>query len=118
MYKLIILIGPVANSPTFGDEWPQFLHNAESMPGLLREATTRIQTSIYGDSEITMIHELFFKTPEALYQALASPYGQTAGETLQKITHGQMNLLIAEHKEDSIENLRSYRKDTSHADAE
>ncbi len=118
MFKLIILIGSTANTTTFSDEWPLFLRNAESMPGLLREATIRVQSSLYGQSDIEMIHELFFESQEILHNALASPYGQAAGEILQHITGGHMNLLIAEHKEDSSENLRSYRRIIADVDAE
>ena len=110
MYKLIILISPEAEGPAFDDQWPQFLHQAESMPGLLREATIRVQHSLYGDLAASMLHELFFESQDALYKALASPQGQAAGQILQRITDGYVTLLVAEHKEDQIENLRKYRQ--------
>lgn len=117
MYKLMILIGPVADTPEFDESWPQFLHLAESMPKLNHEATVRVQTILYGGYQINMIHELFFKTHDDLQQALASTQGQAAGRTLQRITDGQMMLLTAEHKEDHIINLRRHQRGISDADS-
>jgi len=117
MYKLIILIGPVAETPAFGETWPEFLHLAESMPGLVREATVRVQTVLYGDQQINMIHELFFEAQGDLEKALASTQGQAAGKILQKITNGHMILLTAEHKEDNIFNLRKYQQGNADADS-
>lgn len=118
MYKLIILIGPVADSPQFAEGWPEFLHHAEEMPGLLREATIRIQASLFGDRDIRMIHELFFENAEDIQTALASSHGQAAGQILQKITNGNISLMTAEHKEDQIENLRQYKQGEKDADTE
>jgi uncharacterized protein (TIGR02118 family) len=109
MYKLVILIESAAGTATLDDNWPEFLRLAESMPGLTRETTTQVDRLLYGDYEIGLIHELFFDSLEDLQRAMASPQGQAAGQTLQKITRGRMSLLMAEHKEDSIENLRKYR---------
>ncbi len=110
MQKLIILIGPIADTLEFSEGWPDFLHHAEEMPNLVREATIRVHAKLYGDDEISMIHELFFDTQEDLQNALASPSGRLAGHILQKITNGQVTLLTAEHKEDDAENLRKYRE--------
>jgi hypothetical protein len=116
MYKLIILIDPIADTAAFGKTWPEFLHLAESMPGLVREATVRVQTILYGDQQINMIHELFFNTLDDLQRALASTQGQAAGKILQKITSGRMMLLTAEHKEANIANLRKFRQGNTDAD--
>jgi len=116
MYKLIILIDPIADSSAFGETWPEFLHLAESMPGLVREVTVRVQAILYGDQQISMIHELFFNTQDDLQHALASTQGQAAGKTLQKITRGRMLLLTAEHKEDNIANLRKFHQGNADAD--
>ncbi len=110
MQKLIILIGPIADTMEFNEGWPDFLHHAEQMPGLLREATIRVQASLYGDQDIRMIHELYFESQGSLDNALGSPQGRLAGYLLQKVSEGQMTLLVAEHKEDDIENLRKYRE--------
>ncbi len=117
MYKLMILIEPTANGPLLDEGWPQFLHQAERMPGLLREASVLVRRTLAGRHEIAQAHELFFETQEALYQAMASPAGQAAGQILQHITAGQMTLLIAEHREDQIENIRKYSEPPNHANA-
>jgi len=118
MQKLIILIGPVADTIEFSEGWPEFLHYAEEMPNFVREATIRVHANLYGDQDIRMIHELFFENQELLQQALASNPGQLAGAILQKITNGQMSLLTAEHKEDDAENLRKYREARSDAETQ
>ncbi|MEA3350192.1 MAG: hypothetical protein U9Q82_06200 [Chloroflexota bacterium] len=116
MYKLIILIGPVAGSQYFRENWPEFLHNAEDMPYLIREASVHVHATLYGEGGIHKIHELFFATLNDLQAALESPQGQAAGQMLQKITHGHMTLLTAEHKQDNMENLRKLKRDESHQD--
>jgi hypothetical protein len=115
MHKLVILIESSGSSATLDDRWPDFLRLAENMPGLLRETTTRVDRLLYGDHDIGLIHELFFVSLDELQRAMASPQGQKAGQILQKITRGRMSLLIAEHKEDSIENLRKYRTNNDEA---
>lgn len=111
MYKLMIVIPPHIEEPVSDASWPDFLHAAESMPGLQREATVRVAASLYGAQEIGMVHELFFETVADLQEAMRSPEGLAAGEIIQQLTQGQMTLLIAEHREDDIENLRQYRQD-------
>jgi uncharacterized protein (TIGR02118 family) len=111
MHKLIVLIPPAIEGPAFDDGWPEFLHNAERMPGLIREATVRVTSQLFGDHPVGMIHELFFADQTALQEAMHSPEGLAAGEILQQLTQGKMTLLIAEHHEDNIENLQRYRKD-------
>ena len=111
MHKLIILIEPPRDRELFEDSWPQFLHHAERMPGLKREATIRVQNVLFGSEEIDMIHELYFDSVEELREAMASEEGQQTGAVLQRMTGGRMTLLVAEHKEDDIENIRKYHKD-------
>ena len=106
MHKLAILIDTPADWTTFEDGWPDFLHQAERMPGLRREATSRVESILYGHSSVTMVHELYFDTPEDALQALASPPGRQAGKILQRITDGRMVLFFADHKEDELENIR------------
>ncbi len=115
-HKLIILIGPIANTAAFSDGWPEFLHHAEEMPGLKSEVTANIETTLFGDHEYRMIHELHFATSQDIQSALASPQGRIAGQVLQKVTEGDLQLIIAEHKEDTIENLRKYKQESANAD--
>lgn len=108
MHKLLILILPTGD-PGFDDLWPGFLHAAERIPGLRREATSRVSQLLFGDLRCQMIHELFFDTLADLENGLDSPEGQHAGLLLQQITGGRMVLLLAEHTEDDIEHLRQFQ---------
>jgi uncharacterized protein (TIGR02118 family) len=112
MYKLMIVIPPDIEDPVLKDNWPAFLHTAESMPGLQREASVRVAAALYGQQEISMVHELYFETLSDLQAAMTSPEGLATGEIIQQLTGGQMTLLIAEHREDEVENLRQYQQES------
>jgi uncharacterized protein (TIGR02118 family) len=109
MHKLIILIESTT-TPGFHDFWPRFLHAAENIPGLRRESTSRISQVLYGDVQYALVHELYFDTLSALQAGLASPSGKEAGRLLQELTGGSVNLFIADHSQDDMENIRRYRK--------
>jgi uncharacterized protein (TIGR02118 family) len=109
MHKLVILIEPLENWQDFEDLWPEFLHHAEEMPGLLREATSRVEMFLFGATQYAQMHELFFDSLEEAQRAMASPDGRAAGKLLQQMTRGKMCLFFAEYKEDSLENIRKYR---------
>ena len=106
MHKLVILIEPPDDWATFDDTWPQFLHHAEAMPGLLREATSRVDAIIYGERAYALMHELFFDTLEQAQQAMASEEGRQAGRVLQALSLGHMVLFFADHMEDDLENIK------------
>lgn len=106
MHKVIILIGELDDSEKFDTSWPWFLHLAESMPGLQREVTSRVSHQVFGEFHCSMIHELHFHTEQEAREALRSPEGQAAGTTLQNITKGRAVILLAEHQEDSLDNIR------------
>ncbi len=108
MHKLIILIESTS-TPDFHIYWPRFLHAAENMPGLRREATSRVNQLLYGDLQCTLVHELFFDSLTALQAGLASESGKEAGRLLQEMTSGRVRLLIADHSEDNLENIRKYK---------
>ncbi len=99
MYKLVIIIPQQADAPAFHRLWPQFLEVARAMPGLLRDSHTRPHVHLYGAARLEMAHEFFFEDLHALEAALLSETGQAAGSLLQKITAGNLTLLIAEHAE-------------------
>ncbi len=115
MYKLIILIETPHDIQTFEESWPLFLREAEKIPGLQREAAIQVVDTLFGESQIYKIHELFFDTKRNLQNGMASPSGQASGRILQQITAGKMTLLIAGHREDSIENLRKYHEANSNS---
>jgi len=110
MRKLVILIQPPIDEAQFEAGWPAFLHQAEQMPGLLREASCQVDKVVYGEGNYTLIHELYFDSLEAIQEALASPQGRAAGKLLQSITNGRLTILIADHKEDTLEHISSFKK--------
>ena len=113
MHKLVILVEHLSDETAFDELWPQFLSHSERMPGLKREATSHIDQPLYGRYQPALIHELFFDSLAALQEAMSSPQGRSAGELLQRMTGGRMSLLIADHKEDDLENIRRYRDEAS-----
>jgi len=108
MHKLIILIDSTS-APGFHNFWPRFLHAAENIPGLRREATSRVTQVLYGDAQYALVHELYFDSLAILQAGLASLSGQEAGRLLQDMTGGRVKLLIADHSEDDMANIRKYR---------
>jgi uncharacterized protein (TIGR02118 family) len=108
MVKLVILIEPADDWQHFQENWPQFLHYAEEMPGLVREATSQIEVTLFGHS-YQMMHELFFDSRNAAEEAMSSPTGRAAGRLLQHITGGNLTLFFADYKEDDIDNIRKYK---------
>jgi uncharacterized protein (TIGR02118 family) len=117
MYKLVILI-ETPEDLTFDDRWPEFLHLAEQIPGLRRETTSRVDHVVYGKGGFSLIHELYFDSAQALREGMASPVGQKAGLVLQEMTGGRVTLLIADHKQDELENIHMYQKAHGEGDAE
>jgi uncharacterized protein (TIGR02118 family) len=108
MYKLIILIESTT-TPDFHVFWPRFLQAAEEIPGLRREATSRINQLLYGDLQIAMVHELYFDSYASLKAGLSSESGKEAGRLLQEMTSGRVRLFIADHSQDELENIRKYK---------
>jgi len=113
MYKLVIMIEDLSDPERFDQLWPEFLHISEQMPGLLKEATCRVDSMLYGSYQPSMLHELFFESITDIQEAMSSPEGQAAGGLLQQITGGKMSLFIADHKEDDLENIRRYKQNLS-----
>jgi len=109
MYKLIILIQPEIDQTQFFDGWPEFLAEAEQIPGLVRIVSSPVQAHLTGDYTPLAVHELIFESRPSLEKALASEHGEAAGRALQKITGGGVSLMTAVHMEESGENLRGYR---------
>ena len=105
MHKLIILIPGSDGLPA---DWHVFLRQAELLPGLRREATSHVLHHLYGDADYSIIHELFFDDLPSLEKALGSDLGTRAAQTLHKITSGRVSLLVADHKEDELENIRKF----------
>jgi uncharacterized protein (TIGR02118 family) len=107
MHKLVILVEAQKDPQEFHEEWPEFLHQAEQMPGLRRETSSHVEHFLVGGVEVMMMHELFFDTSAELRAALNSPSGQEAGKVLQRIARGKVTLFFADHKEDDLPNFRT-----------
>jgi uncharacterized protein (TIGR02118 family) len=110
MVKLVILIEPQEDWQKFEQDWPQFLALAEKMPSLVKEATSPIQSRLHGNVPVSMMHELFFESMDDLKEAMTSPEGVAAGQKLQEITGGKVTLLFADHYEDELKNIRTFKK--------
>ena len=110
MHKLVIMIEQPQDQDQFDEMWPEFLHISEDMPGLIKEATCRVDSYLFGSYQPTLLHELFFESIDVIKHAMSSPQGRAAGAYLQRMTDGRMSLIIAEHKEDEIENIRRYQQ--------
>ena len=113
MHKLVILIEALDDWVSFEDKWPEFLHISEEMPGLRREATSRVERVLYGGQSYVQMHELYFDTLQDMEKALASPQGRAAGQLLQQITGGRVVLFYADHKEDDLANIHKYKQNST-----
>jgi hypothetical protein len=111
MHKLVILIEAFPDRSAFDDGWPDFLHWLERMPGVQREASSAVDEFLFGAQPYMLMHELYFHTLAEAHQAMVSPAGRAAGVQLQRITNGRFVLFFADHKEDDMENIRSYQGD-------
>ncbi|HEX7974291.1 MAG TPA: EthD family reductase [Anaerolineales bacterium] len=109
MHKLVILIEPLEDWSLVEEGWPEYLHQAEAMPGLRREATSRMESFLYGSHPCALAHELFFDSLEAARQAMTSPQGRAAGRLLQSMTGGRVTLFFADHLEDDLSHIQQYR---------
>ena len=106
MHKLVILIKPSQAWSALEESWPEFIHLVEDMPGLRREASSRVERLLYGKDEYVKVHELFFDTLAEAEQAMSSPQGRAAGKLLQQMTGGAMTLFFAEHLEDDLPHIQ------------
>jgi hypothetical protein len=109
MHKLVILIEASEEWQAGEDTWPEFLHQVESMPGLRRETTSRVDRHLLG-AQYVLAHELYFDSLPEAERAMASPQGRLAGGLLQRMTGGKVALFFADHKEDELKNILKYRK--------
>jgi hypothetical protein len=113
MHKLVILIEPLEDRTAFDESWPEFLHLAEAMPGLLRETSSQVSLSLSG-KHYAVMHEFFFASLLDAQVAMASENGRAAGRLIQKITAGKLVLFIADHQEDELANIRQYQSASPH----
>lgn len=112
MYKLIILVETQEDAAAFDSRWPEFLAAAERMPGLLREVTSRVDRVVHGNFHVHMLHELYFSTLKEAAAAMGSPEGEKAGRILQQISGGAVTLLLADHTQDELSNIRRHAQNS------
>ncbi len=110
MHKLVILIESSVDPISIERNWAEFLHLVEAMPNLRREATSRLDSHLFGSVSYQLMHELLFDTAEDARSAMASDAGRGAGRLLQTMTGGRLVLFLADHKEDDLDNIRKYRQ--------
>jgi uncharacterized protein (TIGR02118 family) len=109
MYKLVILVEPQEDASRFDSRWPLFLAEAERMPGLRREVTSRVDRVLHGTFHPHLMHELFFDSLKAAAEAMGSPEGERAGQVLQEISGGKVSLLLADHSQDELAHIRKHQ---------
>jgi hypothetical protein len=109
MYKLVILIEPQDFNADFDGRWSEFLAEAERMPGLRREVTSRVDRVLSGQFAVHLIHELYFDNLKAAADAMGSMEGQRAGQLLQEISKGKVTLLLADHLQDDLAHIRRHQ---------
>lgn len=73
---------------------------AERMPGLRRVSASRIEGGLSQETEVHLVHELYFDDRQALDAAMASDQGQATGRLLIDLAGDQVEVLLAEHRED------------------
>ena len=100
MYKLTILFRHPPDLAKFEETWPDFVHFAESMPGVLLVEVSSNLASPEGHAEFYKIHEFYFADRAAMDKAMMSEKGVRAGGVLQVLAPGNYILLFAEAQED------------------
>jgi uncharacterized protein (TIGR02118 family) len=109
MYKLVILVEPQEDAARFDSRWPLFLAEAERMPGLRREVTSRVDRVLHGNFHAHLMHELYFDSLKDAAEAMGSPQGERAGQVLQEISGGKVSLLFADHLQDELAHIRKHQ---------
>jgi hypothetical protein len=110
MHKLVILVETPDDQLAFEGDWPKFLRLAEKMPGLIKETSCHVDNILYGNLNVSFIHELIFANSHTTYQAMSSAQGREAGKQLQHITNGRVILFTADHREDDLAHINQFRK--------
>ena len=108
MYQLILLIPNGVDPIKFDEGWPDFLKSAEKMPGLIQESIIRFDQVLHGAQEYQRVYLFSFSDRQSLENALLSPEGEKAGETLHKISAGKINILTGIYQSDSLSNFQDY----------
>ena len=111
MHSLILLIPSQINQEKFDREWPSFLHQAEKMPGMIKETSTLIDQKLTGLENFSRLYTFHFSDKDSLHRALSSPPGQKAGELIHQITEGRALILTGDFREDQLTNIQKQPRD-------
>jgi uncharacterized protein (TIGR02118 family) len=84
MFKFVIIYRRVDDEERLEHFFSQTnLPLAEKLPGLVKSEVSRVRGKPGGDSRFHLMYELYFETPDAFYEALASPSGQLLSRELK-----------------------------------
>lgn len=100
MHTLLLLIPPSVDWQRFDQGWPDFLHQAEQMPGLIREGVFQVQNSLTGQEPFHRIYSFHFADHDDLITAMTSPPGKQASQIIHQITGGKAVILTGKTRED------------------
>jgi len=100
MHTLLILIPSSVDWTVFDQGWPDFLHQAERMPGLIREEVLQVEKSLTGHNLFSRMYSFHFEDQASLIEAMTSPPGKQASQMIHRITGGKAVILTGETKED------------------
>lgn len=101
MYKLVILFKKPTNVEAFEERWGnKFMPLAEAMKGIRKVTVSTITGGPDGDAGYYKIHELYFDSQQALFDALQSRAGKLAGYALNDIAGDIATVLFADVLED------------------
>ena len=102
MHKLMLLFRQPADVVEFETRWSnEFVAIAEQMPGLRKVAVSRIVGGPDQETDLHLVHELFFDDLDSLRRAMVSPEGQAAGHALMAIAPQHVTICFSEHLEEA-----------------
>lgn len=82
-------------------QWSRvFIRLAEKLPGIKREAVSRIYAAPSEEVECYLLHEFFFENREALRAAMLSLEDQATGKALISFAGDLVTIIFAEHFEE------------------
>lgn len=102
MHTLLILLPPSIDWTLFDQGWPSFLHEAERMPGLIRESVFQVHQNLSGQSPFARIYAFHFQDQPSLIQAMTSPAGNAASQIIHRISGGSAVIVTGDFKEDRL----------------
>ncbi|GAB4472527.1 MAG: hypothetical protein Kow00124_10660 [Anaerolineae bacterium] len=104
MVKLIILLKPPSEyTDAYAEGYNNFLIALDALPGLRRKSVGHVFGGLAGHMPYSLVIEAYFDSRAALEQALLSPAGVTAGQSLLRLTGPNALALYADVLEEYYE---------------